>query len=131
MTDSRYPYTYACDYIRQFSPVRPGEGVVLGRSDASRIRQGVAVAIGMSDEKLAALLADRFLLDEQNEEFVNARTEALVVVREGDRPDADISRLRALLARSLEYLNGYAVLFPSHDTSELARAVFEELEKGK
>jgi hypothetical protein len=86
MTDSRYPYTYACDYIRRFSPIRPGEGVVLGRSDASRIRQGIAVAIGMPDEKLAALLADRFLLDEQDEELASDRAEALIAAM-GHRHD--------------------------------------------
>ena len=42
--------------------------------------------------------------------------------------DTDHERIRGLLAQSLERLNGYAVLFPSHDTSELARAIFEELE---
>jgi len=57
--------------------------------------------------------------------------QARIRVEKAGRSDADIGRLRALLARSLECLNGYAVLFPSHDTSELARAVFEELEKGK
>jgi len=36
-------------------------GVILSRSDASRIRQEIADAIGMNDEKLAEYLAERFI----------------------------------------------------------------------
>lgn len=53
---SRHPYTHACDFIRALGPVN-SEGVVLSRSDASRIRQGIAEAIGMPDEELAILLS--------------------------------------------------------------------------
>ena len=56
-SDSRYPYTYACDYLRQFGGVDAG-GVRLSRSDASQIRQAIAKAIGMDDEELAKKLAD-------------------------------------------------------------------------
>jgi elongation factor P hydroxylase len=56
-TDSRYPYTHACDYLRQFGGV-DRDGVRLSRSDASKIRQAVAKAIGMDDEELAKKLAD-------------------------------------------------------------------------
>jgi hypothetical protein len=45
MTDSRYPYTHSCDFIRGLGPVGSG-GVVLSRSDASQIRQGIAGALG-------------------------------------------------------------------------------------
>jgi hypothetical protein len=54
--------------------------------------------------------------------------QARIRVERTGRSATDIGRLRDLLSRSLEYLNGYAVLFPSHDTSELARAIFKELE---
>jgi len=57
MTDSRYPYTYACDYIRRAGPVAQS-GVVLSRSDASQIRRQIANALGMNDHELACKLAD-------------------------------------------------------------------------
>lgn len=54
---SRHPYTYACDFIRSLGPF--GEnGTVLSRSEASRIRQGIAKAIGMDDEELAIKLSE-------------------------------------------------------------------------
>jgi hypothetical protein len=57
MTDSRYPYTYACDMIRRLGPVA-SDGVVLSRADASKIREGIAKALGMDDRALACKLAD-------------------------------------------------------------------------
>lgn len=63
-TDSRYPYTHACDYLRAFGGMDKG-GVRLSRSDASQIRQAVAVAIGMSDEDLAKKLADYYQANEE------------------------------------------------------------------
>ena len=57
MTDSRYPYTYACDYIRALGPVS-SSGVVLSRSNASQIRSGIAEVLGIDDEELAKKLAD-------------------------------------------------------------------------
>jgi carboxylesterase type B len=57
MTDSRYPYTYACDFIRRAGPVAQS-GTVLSRSDASKIRQQIANALGMDDHELACKLAD-------------------------------------------------------------------------
>lgn len=57
MADPRYPYTYACDFIRQAAGY--GEsGMILSRADASRIRQAIATAIGMPDDELARKLAD-------------------------------------------------------------------------
>ncbi len=53
---SRHPYTHACDFIRALGPVG-GNGLVLSRSDASQIRQGIAKAIGMTDEELAEKLS--------------------------------------------------------------------------
>lgn len=63
MSDSRYPYTYACDYIRAFGGHRH-EGTKLSRSDASQIRQAIANAIGMDDEELAKKLADYYKANE-------------------------------------------------------------------
>ena len=56
--DTRYPYTYACDYLRVSSPSS------ISRSDASRIRQGVAKALGMEDGDLAVKLADYYLANQ-------------------------------------------------------------------
>jgi hypothetical protein len=61
--DSRYPYTYACDYLRMFGGADKS-GVRLSRLDASRIREAVAKAIGMDDEELAKKLADYYLANE-------------------------------------------------------------------
>ena len=69
MTDSRYPYTYACDYIRGLSPIQYGEGIMLSRSDASQIRQGIAQAIGIDDHQLACKLADAFLKQQNDPEY--------------------------------------------------------------
>ena len=55
--DARYPYTYACDFIRALAGYNEG-GTKLSRSDASKIIEGIALAIGMEDRKLAELLAD-------------------------------------------------------------------------
>lgn len=54
---SRHPYTHAADFIRALGPVHSG-GVALSRSDASHIRQGIAAAIGMTDEELAIKLSE-------------------------------------------------------------------------
>ncbi|MFC4924742.1 hypothetical protein [Delftia deserti] len=54
---SRHPYTHSADFIRALGPVN-SEGVVLSRSDASQIRQGIAKVIGMSDEELAIKLSE-------------------------------------------------------------------------
>ena len=55
MSDSRYPYTYACDLIRAYV----GAGV--SRSDASLLRGVIAEATGIGDAALAACLADYYL----------------------------------------------------------------------
>ncbi len=57
--DSRYPYTYACDYVRVLAGY--GEGrTKLSRFDASQVRSGIAKAIGMADDELALRLADYY-----------------------------------------------------------------------
>ena len=55
--DARYPYTYACDFIRALAGYNEG-GTKLSRSDASKIIEGIALAVGMEDRRLAELLAD-------------------------------------------------------------------------
>jgi len=59
ITDTRYPYTYACDYIRGLAG-NDENGTKLSRSDASQIRMGIAAALGIDDAELACKLADRF-----------------------------------------------------------------------
>lgn len=56
-SDTRYPYTYACDYIRSLVGYVAG-GTKLSRSDASHIRTAIAAAIDMNDATLAERLAD-------------------------------------------------------------------------
>lgn len=77
MTDSRYPYTYACDFIRNLGPVG-GNGVVLSRSDASQIRSGIAQALDIDDEELARKLADAQLKAENDPEAIKQQTQRLM-----------------------------------------------------
>jgi hypothetical protein len=77
MVDSRYPYTYACDFIRMAGPVGP-EGVVLSRSDASQIRQKIADVLGMDDRKLACKLADAELALEADPQALNHQASRLM-----------------------------------------------------
>lgn len=61
--DARYPYTYAADFLRSLAGY--GEhGTKLSRSDASRVRSGIAMALGMDDAELAEKLADYFKSNE-------------------------------------------------------------------
>ena len=76
-SDSRYPYTYACDFIRSFSEV-DDRGVRLSRAEASRIRTGVAEAIGMKDDALARLLADHYL---KNQDIIGTKQSAQLLDR--------------------------------------------------
>jgi hypothetical protein len=59
---SRYPYTEACDFIRQFGGTYDDRlGITLptlSRCDASQICRAIANAIGMDDEELAKKIAD-------------------------------------------------------------------------
>ena len=80
MTDSRYPYTHACDYIRSFGPVGEG-GVVLSRADASRIKSAIANAIGMDDREMACKLADAELSRQEDPEFLMEQTNRFLVAR--------------------------------------------------
>ena len=58
--DPRYPYTYACDYIRRVAGYN-SEGTKLSRADASRIRAEIAKVLGMDDSEFSRKLADHFL----------------------------------------------------------------------
>jgi hypothetical protein len=66
MNDSRFPFTYSCDLIRSFV------GAHLPRAEASRIRSGIADALGISDESLAETLANHYKANEAaiNDKFV-------------------------------------------------------------
>jgi hypothetical protein len=63
--DSRYPYTYACDFVRMKAGYGP-EGLKMSRSEASIVRQEIAKAINMEDAKLAEALADHYLTNQQS-----------------------------------------------------------------
>lgn len=70
---TRYPYTYAADLLRQQPQIVPGPvqrrwdaqglppGLLLSRSESSRIRQMWAEYEGCEDAELAVLLADVYL----------------------------------------------------------------------
>ncbi len=69
---TRYPYTYACDFIRQYPSVVPAEvrnnpnishlfEEQMARSQASRVRNVWAGHEGRDDEELACVLADAFM----------------------------------------------------------------------
>jgi len=55
---SRYPYTIACDAMRQATVDWAGAGCEISRGQASQIRKLIAIAIGMDDEELARKIAD-------------------------------------------------------------------------
>lgn len=61
--DSRYPYTYAADFVRGLAGYGEG-GTKLSRADASQVRQGIAAALGMDDAELARKLADHYKANE-------------------------------------------------------------------
>lgn len=62
---SRYPYTYAADYLREIALEQKEEvnflSPKLSRSDASQIRNAIAETIGIDDHELACKLADAFM----------------------------------------------------------------------
>lgn len=63
--DTRYPYTYAADYIRSIAGHGDHGSTKLSRSDASQIRKAISVAIGMDDHLLAAKIADHYLKEKE------------------------------------------------------------------
>ena len=52
-TDSRYPYTYACDHIRSIV------GPQCSRAQASQVRKLLADLAGIDDEEMARRIADK------------------------------------------------------------------------
>jgi hypothetical protein len=77
MTDTRYPYTYACDFIRMAGPVN-SSGVVLSRSDASQICHVIAAALDMDNHELACKLADAELANESNPEEMKKQADRVL-----------------------------------------------------
>jgi hypothetical protein len=67
---SRYPYTYACDYLRTFGGY-DSSGTKMSRGEASQIRQAISAAIGMDDHELACKLADHYI---ENQKEIDERT---------------------------------------------------------
>ena len=79
--DTRYPYTYACDFMRAYGGAGSG-GVKLSRADASKMREQIANALGMADGDLATKLADFYLA---NEEAISEHSTAVLMRVLGDR----------------------------------------------
>lgn len=61
-TDTRYPYTYAADYLRV--EVNPYSDEHFSRADMSRIQQIIADALGIDKTTISKALADKYI--EQN-----------------------------------------------------------------
>lgn len=73
-SDSRYPYTYACDFIRSVSPWGD-DGCAISRATASQIRQIISLSLGIDDRKVAEKLADMSLKYEPVIHVFNNETE--------------------------------------------------------
>jgi hypothetical protein len=59
-TDSRYPYTYAADYLRE--KVKNDDGSFLSRSVMAQVQQVIADAMGMENKlPISEALADKFI----------------------------------------------------------------------
>lgn len=67
--DSRYPYTYACDFVRRhcvdFSDSAQMHLPTLSRSQASQVMAAFEKAFGLSHEEMAKRLADEFLKEQE------------------------------------------------------------------
>jgi hypothetical protein len=63
--DSRYPYTYACDFVRGFVTTHAegiqGQVPEISRSQAARVMAAFEKLFGLSHEEMAKRLADAFL----------------------------------------------------------------------
>ena len=64
MTDSRYPYTYACDLIRSKGGYGDN-GTNLSRSDASQIMHLFSGVLGINEVELANKLANYYLKNQE------------------------------------------------------------------
>lgn len=82
MPDSRYPYTYACDSIRGAAGYANGS-TKISRSDASKIYQLVAEAMGVAPAYVAECLADHY---KANEEVQSQRAVKECIASMGGRP---------------------------------------------
>jgi len=71
--DTRYPYTYAADYIRSLAGYNEN-GTKISRSDASMIIHHIAMLMEMDKESLANTIADAELekTDEDHRKAVMA-----------------------------------------------------------
>ena len=71
--DTRYPYTYAADYIRSLAGYNEN-GTKISRSDASMIIHDIAKLLQMDGEHLAMKIADAELAktDEDHKKAVMA-----------------------------------------------------------
>ena len=58
--NSRYPYTFACDYLREQIGDDYGRGLI-SRGAASHVRGLIAKATGINDREIACKLADEYL----------------------------------------------------------------------
>ena len=64
MTDPRYPYTYACDFIREhcgeFKEIAGARMTVpsISRAQASQVMHAFEAVFGMTHEEMAKKLAD-------------------------------------------------------------------------
>jgi hypothetical protein len=85
--DTRYPYTYACDFIRAIAGYNKG-GTKLSRADASQIRTEIAKVLRIPDEKVARKLADYYLAhkEEITEKSARELVSMLIPNIEGLRP---------------------------------------------
>ena len=59
-SDPKYPYVYACDFIRIISPWDENGGS-MSTSQSRYIRRMIAMALGINDEEIAEKLADTYL----------------------------------------------------------------------
>jgi hypothetical protein len=72
MADTRYPYTYAADFIRAI-PECGSNGVILSRSDAARITERIAEVLGIPKVELCNKLADAELAKTEADRELQAR----------------------------------------------------------
>ena len=71
-TDSRYPYTYSADFIRQIAGMYFNDdgmplGTKLSRSDASQIASTIADALGIDHKTMSEKIADLAIIRKANE----------------------------------------------------------------
>jgi len=57
--DSRYPHTYACDYLRE--KVTNDDGTILSRAVMAKAQAVIADAMGVDEKVVSNSLADKFI----------------------------------------------------------------------